>query len=139
MNGSSEARAVSGAPRMLLRLESVAALAGAIGAYYTLNGQWPLFAVLFLVPDLSMLAYLAGAKIGGICYNSAHSYLGPAALVVLGLTVDGHLPLEVACIWAAHVGFDRMLGYGLKYGTFSDTHLGRVGARRIARTTETYA
>jgi hypothetical protein len=29
----------------------------------------------------------------------------------------------------AHVGFDRMLGYGLKYGTgFGDTHLGRKGA-----------
>jgi hypothetical protein len=39
-----------------------------------------------------------------------------------------HMPLFVACIWAAHVGFDRMLGYGLKYGTsFGDTHLGRRG------------
>jgi hypothetical protein len=31
-------------------------------------------------------------------------------------------------IWAAHIGFDRGLGYGLKYPTgFGDTHLGRVG------------
>jgi hypothetical protein len=38
--------------------------------------------------------------------------------------------LAVSALWLAHVGFDRMLGYGLKYGTgFGDTHLGRVGRR----------
>lgn len=130
-----ESGAVSGAPRVLLRLESVAALAGAIGAYSALSGRWSLFALLFLVPDLSMLGYLASVRIGAACYNSAHSYLGPAVLVVLGLTAGGHRPLEIACIWVAHVGFDRMLGYGLKYRTsFGDTHLGRVGARRTAET-----
>jgi hypothetical protein len=36
----------------------------------------------------------------------------------------------IAIIWAAHIGFDRALGYGLKYPTaFSDTHLGRIGKR----------
>ena len=31
-------------------------------------------------------------------------------------------------IWTAHIGFDRALGYGLKYPTgFGDTHLGRIG------------
>ena len=133
MTGSSKTTAVSGAPRVLLRLESLAALAGAIGAYSALHGGWPLFALLFLAPDLSMLGYLAGARIGAACYNSAHSHLGPAVLVVLGLMAHTHLPLEIACIWAAHVGFDRMLGYGLKYGTsFGETHLGRVGGRRTA-------
>jgi hypothetical protein len=30
-------------------------------------------------------------------------------------------------IWVAHIGFDRLLGYGLKYPTaFKDTHLGKV-------------
>jgi hypothetical protein len=33
----------------------------------------------------------------------------------------------IALIWAAHIGFDRLVGYGLKYGTgFKETHLGRV-------------
>jgi hypothetical protein len=36
--------------------------------------------------------------------------------------------LGIAAIWAAHIGFDRMLGYGLKYSSsFNDTHLGRIG------------
>jgi hypothetical protein len=37
---------------------------------------------------------------------------------------------EVAIIWAAHIGFDRVLGYGLKYPTaFADTHLSQIGYR----------
>lgn len=32
-----------------------------------------------------------------------------------------------------HSAFDRLLGYGLKYGTgFKDTHLGHVGAGELA-------
>ena len=40
--------------------------------------------------------------------------------------------LVAGLIWIAHVGFDRALGYGLKYASgFGDTHLGRIG--RAAR------
>lgn len=42
------------------------------------------------------------------------------------------MPLAVllALIWTAHIGFDRALGYGLKYATaFGETHLGRLGGR----------
>ncbi|HEY2386937.1 MAG TPA: DUF4260 family protein, partial [Candidatus Binatia bacterium] len=36
-----------------------------------------------------------------------------------------------ALIWLAHIGMDRLLGYGLKYPTsFHHTHLGRIGTRR---------
>lgn len=42
---------------------------------------------------------------------------------------QGGLPL--AAIWLAHVGFDRALGYGLKYARgFSHTHLGTIGKTR---------
>ena len=37
---------------------------------------------------------------------------------------------RLALIWAAHIGFDRLLGYGLKYGAgFGFTHLGRIGRK----------
>jgi hypothetical protein len=40
-----------------------------------------------------------------------------------------HNTLLFAIIWMAHIGLDRMLGYGLKYPTFfKDTHLQRVGS-----------
>jgi hypothetical protein len=36
--------------------------------------------------------------------------------------------LLIAMIWLAHIGFDRALGYGLKYASgFGFTHLGRIG------------
>jgi uncharacterized protein DUF4260 len=37
------------------------------------------------------------------------------------------LAVGVASVWFAHIGMDRMAGYGLKYASgFKDTHLGRV-------------
>jgi hypothetical protein len=121
--------AVAGGPRVLLRLEGAAALVGACLAYSRLGGRWGVFALLFLLPDLSMLGYLAGRRVGAACYNAAHSYLWPALLAALGASSNDHGLLCFACIWAAHVGFDRLLGYGLKYGTsFGDTHLGRRGS-----------
>jgi hypothetical protein len=120
--------AVSGGPLTLLRLEGATALIGASIAYAAQGGSWGMFALFFLLPDLSMLGYLAGPRIGAACYNGAHTYLGPALVAGLGMTLVGHGLTLGACIWAAHVGFDRLLGYGLKYGTsFGDTHLGRRG------------
>ena len=38
------------------------------------------------------------------------------------------LILLIAMIWLAHIGFDRALGYGLKYERgFGFTHMGRIG------------
>ncbi|MCS4316879.1 hypothetical protein M2407_001178 [Serratia sp. BIGb0234] len=38
--------------------------------------------------------------------------------------------LMAALIWGAHIGFDRALGYGLKYASgFADTHLGGLGRK----------
>jgi hypothetical protein len=121
-----------GAPKLILRLEGAAVLGVASVAYAQLGGGWGLFALLFLVPDLSMLGYLAGPRIGAAGYNVGHSYLGPVALGVIGLIGGQHLLPALALIWAAHIGFDRMLGYGLKYATaFGHTHLGVVGRARI--------
>jgi Domain of unknown function (DUF4260) len=121
--------AVSGVPLALLRLEGAAVLVAATFAYATLGGRWAGFATFFLVPDLSMLGYLGGRRLGAACYNAGHSYLGPAALAAFGVAESIPMLLGIACVWIAHIGFDRMLGYGLKYATgFGDTHLGRRGA-----------
>jgi hypothetical protein len=117
---------VSGAPRLLLRLEAAALLMAALFAYARLDASWATFATLFLLPDLSLLAYLGGPRAGGLAYNAAHSALFPALLALAGLVLPAMLP--VALTWLAHIGFDRMLGYGLKYPTsFHATHLGRIG------------
>jgi hypothetical protein len=103
--------------------------------YAVWGGSWWLYAILFLAPDLSFAGYLAGPRIGAIVYNAAHSYLTPIALMTTGSTLGSPLVLFIAMIWLAHIGFDRALGYGLKYATgFGFTHLGRIGkdATRMA-------
>jgi hypothetical protein len=117
-------------PLPLLRLEGAGVLIASTCVYHWLHGSWLLFAVLFLVPDLSMVGYLIDARVGSITYNTIHTYLGPLLLAAYSLTGDHHAALLIALIWIAHIGFDRLLGYGLKYPTgFKDTHLGRAQRR----------
>lgn len=125
------AGAVQGTPRVLLRLEGLAMLVAATAAFAVLGGGWGWFFALVLVPDLSLLGYLAGPRTGAIVYNLGHSYLGPALLASLGALLGAHVLFGGAAIWCAHIGFDRALGYGLKYdGAFSATHLGTIGRHR---------
>ncbi|MGH8459822.1 MAG: DUF4260 domain-containing protein [Nevskiales bacterium] len=119
---------VHGAVRVLLRIEGLAVLAAAAAAYAQFGAGWGWFAALFLVPDLSFLAYLAGPRAGAAAYNVMHSYVGALALLAVGVLGAMPLMLAVALVWCAHIGFDRALGYGLKYaGGFGETHLGRLG------------
>jgi len=122
------AGAVTGGVNILLRLEGLTLFLGMILLYAVWGGSWLLFAVLFLVPDLSFLAYLADANTGAVVYNAAHSYLAPVALMTSGFAIGDPLTLSIAMIWLAHIGIDRTLGYGLKYAEgFGYTHLGRIG------------
>jgi len=122
------AGAVSGGLRTLLRLEGLTLLAGMTLLYAVWGGPWWIYAILFLVPDLSFAAYLAGPRAGAIAYNAAHSYMAPMALMVTGLGMSSPPMRSIALIWLAHIGIDRALGYGLKYASgFGFTHLGRIG------------
>lgn len=114
-------------PARLLRSEGLIVLALSVFFYWQSGASWVLFALLLLAPDLSMLGYLAGNRVGALLYNSAHTYALPAALLAAGLWLGAATPVALALIWLAHIGMDRALGYGLKYPTaFKDTHLGRV-------------
>jgi hypothetical protein len=123
------AGAVTGGVRILLRLEGLGLLVLAMMLYASSGLPWLAFAILFLVPDLSFLGYLAGPRAGAVIYNLAHDTLGPLLLVIGGYFFAAHsYVLAVALIWLAHIGMDRALGYGLKYSAgFSFTHLGRIG------------
>jgi uncharacterized protein DUF4260 len=119
---------VDGGVRTLLRSEGFLLLIAAVAFYERIAGSWGLFALLFLVPDLSFAGYLLGPRIGALAYNMMHATVGPLALAAVGIALDHHLALTLALIWLAHIGFDRALGYGLKHAQgFSFTHLGRIG------------
>jgi hypothetical protein len=114
-------------PRILLHLEGGAALFLSVLFYAYLRASWPVFFLLILAPDLFMLGYLVNIRTGTLIYNTVHTYAGP--LLLAGFAASGiHAELlPYALIWTAHLGMDRMLGFGLKYPTnFKDTHLQHI-------------
>jgi hypothetical protein len=114
---------------ILLRLDGLAVALLTAALYAHTGASWWLFAGLWLVPDLSLLGYLASPCRGARAYNAFHTYLLPALLALAALLFHARGPLlPIALIWANHIAIDRMLGYGLKYAEgFRFTHLGRIG------------
>ncbi|MGZ4978049.1 MAG: DUF4260 domain-containing protein [Methylobacter sp.] len=118
----------TGAVRVVLRLEGLCVLIAASVAYSKFGLGWGTFALFFLTPDLSFLGYLAGSKVGAVSYNLAHSYIGAVVCLAAGVMLPAPTILCIGLIWCAHIGFDRALGYGLKYSAgFGFTHLGHIG------------
>ncbi|AHG22307.1 hypothetical protein Z042_23920 [Chania multitudinisentens RB-25] len=117
--------------RITLQLESLLVLILCVVIYHIKHYSWGTFAICFLLPDISLLGYAFGRQAGALSYNIAHSYSGPALLIMLFALSQQQLWLLVALIWCAHISFDRLLGYGLKYTEgFSFTHLGRLNSKR---------
>jgi Domain of unknown function (DUF4260) len=115
----------------ILRIESAAVGVLGIVGFLSLGGPVLALVPALLAPDLSMLGYLAGPRVGAVTYNLAHNWAVPAGLVVIGMAIGQPWPLLAATALASHVGWDRALGYGLKLPSgFRDTHLGRIGRDR---------
>lgn len=112
---------------ILLRLEGLAMLAlGILGYGLTYEG-WLLFVVLFLAPDLSLIGYVGGPRWGSALYNVIHTSTLPAIAVAYGLLAQTPSAVTIGAVWLAHIGLDRLIGYGLKYASgFTETHLHRV-------------
>ena len=114
--------------KIWLKVEGFAVLVASIGVFAHVDASWWLFAALILAPDLGMLGYLANPRVGAFTYNLLHLYAWPGALLVWFLTGGPAWAPAVAAIWAAHIGVDRALGFGLKGpDAFQQTHLGWVG------------
>jgi hypothetical protein len=114
--------------KLLLALEGAALGAAALVVYAVSGGNWLMFLLLCLAPDLAMLGYLAGPRIGSMVYNALHHLAAPLALLLGAWLLDAPSAiLQVALIWIVHIGIDRAIGYGLKYPTgFKATHLQSV-------------
>lgn len=118
----------TGGVRTLLRLEGLALAVACMVFYSYFEGSWWMFAILLLAPDLSFLGYLGGPRTGAAAYNIAHAAILPMLLGIVAMVTSSALAMHLSLIWCAHIGFDRALGYGLKYDAgFSFTHLGRIG------------
>lgn len=114
-------------PAILLRTEGAVLLAAASLLYRDQGGSWLLFALAFFAPDLAMIGYAAGSRIGAMAYNALHTASLAIAVAAFGVIADQQLAISIGLVWLAHIGFDRLLGYGLKYPDgFKQTHLARV-------------
>jgi hypothetical protein len=113
--------------RFWLHVEGAAALLAGAALYRALGGDWLWLIPLLLVPDVSIAGYALGPATGAFIYNVVHNWAVALALIGIGMWLSS-TPLEIAgAILVAHVGMDRLAGFGLKHATtFKDTHLQRA-------------
>lgn len=113
--------------KLVLQLEGAAIFILATALYASFDMSWWFYAALILAPDLAMIGYAFGAKIGTFCYNMAHNYILPVGLALAGLQFDQMTLISIALIWFAHIGADRLLQYGLKFTSgFKHTHINMI-------------
>lgn len=114
--------------KTLLRLEEVAQFALAIFLFSQLPYAWWVFPACILLPDISILAYIAGPKIGAMVYNFFHHKLVGIVLIILGYALIEPIIGLIGIILFGHSAMDRIFGFGLKYqDNFKNTHLGKMG------------
>ena len=112
-------------PRVLLQLEGATIFGTTLWAYSRLGGSWWTFAGLLFIPDLGMSGYLKDTVLGSATYNTLHTETPPLLLMCYAWAKGNKPALGIGLAWLAHIGMDRMIGAGLKYGTaFTHTHLG---------------
>lgn len=113
-----------------LRLEGLVILALAVMTFAIGGVSWWWFAAGLFLPDVSMVGYLAGNKVGAWGYNLGHALVLPLLIIGFGYLYLAEGVLSVGLIWLAHIGLDRLLGYGLKADKgFKHTHLGTIGKK----------
>jgi hypothetical protein len=114
--------------KILLALEELFLVGLCLFLYASLGYAWWWFAVFFFAPDLSMVAYAAGPRVGAIGYNLVHHKAVAIGCFLLGVVLANTALQFAGLIMLAHSSMDRMLGYGLKYpDAFQHTHLGWIG------------
>lgn len=113
---------------LILRAEALAIFVAGIVLYLQLNGHALWLLPLLLVPDVSMVGYLGGPRLGAMTYNLGHNVVTALGILAIGWFAAIAPLALLGAVLLAHLGMDRALGYGLKLPTdFRDTHLGRIG------------
>jgi hypothetical protein len=114
--------------KTLLRLEELLLTLLTFYLFLQLDYPWWGYLVFFLAPDLSMVGYLAGPRVGALTYNLVH-HKGMAVLIyLLGAAFSLPVLQGAGPVMLGHSSMDRIFGYGMKYpDAFQNTHLGRIG------------
>jgi hypothetical protein len=82
-------------PGRLLHMAGAVVLLLTLCGYWMTQGNWWVFALILLAPDLSMIGYLGGARTDAVVYNVFHTYLLPVVFFVAGTLL--------ANLWMTHI------------------------------------
>jgi hypothetical protein len=108
-----------------IKLEEAAMFGFSIYLFYQTNFDWWWYLALILIPDIGMLGYIVGNKVGAITYNLFHHKAIAIVMLCLGWYLSNEWIELTGIILFGHSSMDRIMGYGLKYSdSFHHTHLG---------------
>jgi hypothetical protein len=102
-----------------------------IYALSLMDVEWWYYVLFVLGPDISMIGYVFGNRIGSVSYNLFHHKAIAVALFVIGFATNIHFMQILVIFLFGHSSMDRMFGYGLKLSEgFKYTHLGIIGKEK---------
>ena len=114
--------------KFLLKIEEISMLIFSFYLSVLIGYDWWVFILFLFIPDISMLGYLFGNKIGAVVYNAFHYKFLAVFLGIVGYTCSVNELAFAGAVLFGHSSFDRIFGYGLKYPKgFRFTHLGAIG------------
>lgn len=114
----------------LIKLEELGQFLLSVAFFAYLDYSWWVFPACLLLPDLSMIGYLAGTKAGARLYNVFHHKLVAVLVLLLGCSFGLQWVMLTGVIFFGHSAMDRFFGFGLKFDdSFRTTHLGRIGKK----------
>ncbi|SMO33804.1 DUF4260 domain-containing protein [Paracoccus laeviglucosivorans] len=92
------------------------------------GGPWWAWIIALIAPDIGLLGYLVGRRVGALTYNMLHIYATPFLLMMIGVGAGSTVLIAGGALWLARVGLDRAFGLGLKLrGGYRENHLGQIG------------
>ncbi len=83
-----------------------------------LGYEWRIFVLFFFTPDISMLGYLFGNKVGAVVYNVFHYKFLAIILGIVGFAYSENELAFVGAVLFGHSSFDRLFRCGLKTQSF---------------------
>ena len=119
----------------IFKLEEAAMFGICIFFLITFKVPWWVYILLAIGPDISMLGYILGNRIGADSYNLFHHKAVAIIVFAIGIALNspvGDMVSIAGIVLFGHSSLDRMLGYGLKLPQgFNYTHLGMIGKKKI--------
>jgi hypothetical protein len=114
--------------KIIMRLEEAGIFLLSFYLSILLGFDWWLFILFLFAPDLSMLGYVFGNRIGSAIYNVVHFRLLAVLIGIAGYYFSVPVLTLIGLILFGHSSLDRIFGFGLRYPeNFRSTHLGWIG------------